>query len=353
MGEREALLRWFDAHKRELPWRGTRDPYAVWVSEVMLQQTRVETVIPYYHRFLERFPTPQALAEASEDEVLSRWSGLGYYRRARLLHAGVREVVERYGGRVPEDPQARRSLPGVGRYTAGAIGSIAFDRPEPIVDGNVARVLARLRGVDTPLGRAATERRLWDEAAWLAEGPRPGDLNQALMELGARVCTPSAPACDECPLAAGCVARRQGRTAELPVPKPKRAPTPVGLAAVVATVGGRGGRPLRVWLVRGRGALFGGLWSPPMCETDEGTDRAAARRALREQGIAARLGSQPHARVEHVLSHRRLDVGVWRATAARASRGAERRAVSLEELPSLGVSALTRKLLRAAGVAVG
>ena len=167
------LLRWYDREARELPWRGTRDPYAVWVSEIMLQQTRVDTVIPYYERFLGRFPTARALAEADEDAVLSHWSGLGYYRRARLLHAGVREVVERYGGEVPEDPDARRALPGIGRYTAGAIGSIAFGRPEAIVDGNVTRVLARLRAIDLPVGTTPMTKRLWLEAEALVPNERP------------------------------------------------------------------------------------------------------------------------------------------------------------------------------------
>nr|MDQ3035848.1 A/G-specific adenine glycosylase [Myxococcota bacterium] len=215
--ERAALLRWYDASARDLPWRRTRDPYAIWVSEIMLQQTRVPTALRYYDRFLARFPDAHALAAASEDDVLSMWSGLGYYRRARLLHRGVREVVARYDGRVPEDAEARRALPGIGRYTAGAIGSIAFDREEALVDGNVARVLARLRGIDTPLGRADTESRLWSEAESLVRGPRPGALNQSLMELGATICTPSSPRCEHCPVAASCVARATDRTGELPI----------------------------------------------------------------------------------------------------------------------------------------
>ncbi|MBC7172514.1 MAG: A/G-specific adenine glycosylase, partial [Polyangiaceae bacterium] len=209
---RSALLEWFDRAQRDLPWRRTLDPYAIWVSEVMLQQTRVETVIPYYERFLTRFPTPAALAEAEEDAVLAAWSGLGYYRRARMLHAGAREVVATYGGAVPEAREARLALPGVGRYTAGAIGSIAFGKPEPIVDGNVARVLSRVRFIETPPGRADTERRLWDEAERLVYGERPGALNQALMELGATVCTPSSPRCTECPIARACAARSKGAT---------------------------------------------------------------------------------------------------------------------------------------------
>src|SRR5262245_37199774 len=167
---RKSLVRWYQKSARNLPWRNSRDPYAVWVSEVMLQQTRVETVIPYYTRFLTRFPTPLALAHATVDEVLAYWSGLGYYRRARLLHAGVQEVVATYGGKVPEDPEARRSLPGIGRYTAGAIGSIAFDRAEPIVDGNVARVLSRLFLIETPLGSTEAEHTLWARAGELVQG---------------------------------------------------------------------------------------------------------------------------------------------------------------------------------------
>jgi len=336
--ERAALLAWYDAHKRTLPWRATRDPYAIWVSEIMLQQTRVETVVPYYERFMRRFPSLTALARASEDEVLRHWSGLGYYRRARMLHAGVREVVERYGGEVPRDASSRRGLPGVGRYTAGAIGSIAFGAREAVVDGNVARVLARARAIDTPLGRAATERALWAEAEALVEGPRPGDLNQALMELGARVCTPRRPACGECPLAPTCEARARGLAEALPTPKPKRAKARIRLCAVVATCRGA------VALTRSRGSLFGGLFGLP---TTEGEERAGARRALEEAQITARLAPAPSGRLEHVLSHRILAVEVWRATHARAPAG---RLLPLDRLGTVGTSALTRRCLDLAGL---
>ncbi|MBX3269937.1 MAG: A/G-specific adenine glycosylase [Sandaracinaceae bacterium] len=335
---RDALLGWYDAHRRALPWRATRDPYAVWVSEIMLQQTRVETVVPYYERFLARFPDPHALARASEDEVLGLWSGLGYYRRARLLHAGAREVVARYGGEVPEDPAARRALPGVGRYTAGAIGSIAFDRREPVVDGNVARVLSRVHGIDTPLGRADTERALWAHAQALVDAERPGDLNQALMELGARVCTPRGPRCAECPIARECVARRDGRTAELPVAKAKKPPREVACVAVVATRGDA------VALVKREGELFGGLWELPSAE---GRGRAAARGALRTAGIGGRLGAAPVGVLEHVLTHRRLCVEVWRASAASVA-GAGGRLVERAALHEVGTSTLTRRCLAVA-----
>lgn len=336
---RQKLLGWYDEAARDLPWRHTRDPYAIWVSEVMLQQTRVETVLPYYLRFLERFPTPNALAEADEDTVLSHWSGLGYYRRARLLQAGVREVVARYGGEVPEDADARRALPGVGRYTAGAIGSIAFDKEEPIVDGNVTRVLARLFRIDTPVGTSATNHRLWQEAARLVPGARPGALNQALMELGATVCTPKQPRCGSCPVAGQCEAFAHGEAEALPIARARKAPKEVELSAVVATRGR--GADRKVWLIKGNQALFGGLWSVPMVE-------GRPRTALREAGLRAQLRSEPVGQLEHVLTHRRLRIDVYRATGARAEDTEGRRAFTLDDLGSVGVSTLTTKLLAAA-----
>ncbi len=301
----------------------------------MLQQTRVETVIPYFERFMSRFPTPRALADADEDAVLQAWSGLGYYRRARWLHRGVREVVERYGGEVPEALEDRRALPGVGRYTAGAIGSIAFGRCEPLVDGNVSRVLARLRGIDSPLGRAKTDRALWAHAEALVQGPRPGDLNQALMELGAQVCTPRKPACGACPCRAACTALAQDRVDELPVPRPRKAPARVRRAIVVASCKGS------VVLLRRAGELYGGLWELPQA-ADHG--RAMARAALREAGISARLGAKPAGRLEHTLTHRALSVEVWKATAARAAHG---RWVPLDGLDELATSKLTRRCVEA------
>jgi A/G-specific adenine glycosylase len=342
---RHKLLRWYDQAARDLPWRRTCDPYAVWVSETMLQQTRVETVIPYYERFLRRFPTLEALAEAEEDEVLSHWSGLGYYRRARLLHAGAREVVARYGGKVPEQVQDRRALPGVGRYTAGAIGSIAFDKPEPVVDGNVTRVLARLYGIDTPMGTARTTKRLWDEAARLVSGQRPGAFNQALMELGATVCSPRRPRCEVCPLATDCYAYTNGHVEALPVVRARKAPSVVNLVAVVATCGR--GSDRAVWLVRSQERLFGGLWGLPTVQRD-GAQVGDALAALHAAGISARVRPRPSARIEHVLTHRRLQVDVFRATGADARASDTRRRFTATALEEVGVSALTRKLLAAA-----
>jgi A/G-specific adenine glycosylase len=336
---RQKLLGWYDKTGRDLPWRHTRDPYAVWVSEVMLQQTRVETVIPYYQRFLNSFPTARALAAADEDTVLSHWSGLGYYRRARLLHAGVREVVARYDGNVPEAADARRALPGVGRYTAGAIGSIAFDKEEPIVDGNVTRVLARVFRIETPVGAAATTNRLWEEAARLVPGERPGDLNQAVMELGATVCTPKQPRCNACPVAEDCAAFVHREVELLPVKRERKAPTALKRTAVVATRGRGTGRT--VWLVKGDQPLFGGLWGVPMAE-------GSARTILKESGLQARLGSGPVGEVEHVLTHRRMLIKVYRASAARGTESETRRRFGANDLESVGISTLTRKVLTSA-----
>ena len=353
---RARLLAWYDENGRDLPWRETSDPYAIWVSEVMCQQTRVDTAIPYYHRFLERFPTTAALATATEDEVLAAWSGLGYYRRARLLHAGVKEVVARFEGQVPADAEARRSLPGVGRYTAGALGSIAFDQPEPIVDGNVARVLSRVFRVETPLGRAETERALWSRAETLVRGPRPGDFNQGLMELGALVCTPRAPRCEACPWAGDCEAREAGIQHTLPVPRPKKRPVPVSWTAVVATRG-RGARREVFLERRSVGALFAGLWMVPMVETPpaqlalgDGTApslRDDAERCVGHFGLRGRLAAAPSAPVTHVLSHRRYEVRVWHLTAAGTEPASPLEPHAVADLGELPIARLTHKILEA------
>ena len=214
---RRRLLAWFDQHCRDLPWRHARDPYCIWVSEIMLQQTQVATVIPYYHRFLARFPTVTALAAADEQEVLRQWEGLGYYRRARSLHQAARQLVATHAGRLPDDPALWRQLPGIGRYTLGAILSQAFDRRLPILEANSVRVLCRLFGIADDPRQSATQKRLWQLAQTLLPLRRVGDFNQALMELGALVCTPAAPACKSCPVLRRCEAARQGRQEQLPL----------------------------------------------------------------------------------------------------------------------------------------
>jgi A/G-specific adenine glycosylase len=196
---RRALLRWYDQHRRELPWRKTRDPYRIWLSEIMLQQTRVAAVVDHYRIFLKRFPNVQALAAATEDAVLAAWSGLGYYRRARMLYQCARDLVRKHGGRLPQTTQALQTLPGIGRYTAAAIASIAFAEPVAVVDGNVERVLQRLTGI------ALTTRQTWQHAQTLLASARAGDFNQAMMELGATVCVPGQPRCPACPVRKWCV----------------------------------------------------------------------------------------------------------------------------------------------------
>lgn len=251
---RRALLAHYDAVRRDLPWRGEEDPYRIWVSEVMLQQTRVETVIPYYRRWLERFPDVQTLASASEDEVLLAWQGLGYYRRARALHAGARMVRERHGAELPATAAALREIPGVGEYTAAAVASIAWGEVVGAVDGNVRRVLARL--ADRP---RLTPRWLGAAAQELVDPDRPGDWNQAMMELGATVCTPRSPRCGGCPLAAWCAARAAGTQEERPAPSVRKA-VPQEERAVAVVVDGRGGGLV---IRRPTEGLLAGMWSFP------------------------------------------------------------------------------------------
>jgi A/G-specific adenine glycosylase len=213
----ERLLTWYKVHKRDLPWRRTRDPYAIWVAEIMLQQTRVETVLDYYERFLARFPTMDALAEAPLDKVLKAWEGLGYYARARNLHTAARSVVEELDGQLPHSPESLLRLRGIGRYTAAAIASIAFGQDAVALDGNLRRVLCRLFGIDDDPGRPSTQRRLEVLALSMLPPGQAGAFNQALMDLGAMICTPSSPRCLLCPFINLCAAQREGIQNELPI----------------------------------------------------------------------------------------------------------------------------------------
>ncbi|WP_236644729.1 A/G-specific adenine glycosylase [Sorangium cellulosum] len=346
-----ALGAWFDRVARDLPWRRTRDPYAIWLSEVMLQQTRVETVIPYYERFLARYPTVSALASAEIDDVLSLWSGLGYYRRARVLHLAAREITERHDGALPRDVPALLALPGVGAYTAGAIASIAYDQPVPLVDGNVARVLSRIDDIDDDIRSTSGTRKLWSAAERLVRAAtgsvHPGRFNQALMELGATVCAPRNPRCEACPVDGACAARAEGRQAELPVIAPKRDVPAVAMVAAVVRSGGR-----VLFLRRAEGGLFGGLWEPPMVEARALAD---ARALLEQVGVAPDAPLREVGRVRHILTHRRLDVTVARAEVAAPWRCRAKLAAPYEKAAWLdpgameyGVSKLARKVLSAA-----
>jgi A/G-specific adenine glycosylase len=299
-----ALPAWFRRVRRELPWRGREDPYAIWVSEVMLQQTRAATVARYFEPFLERFPDAATLAAASLDDVLKAWEGMGYYGRARNLHRAAGVVVERFGGRLPSDPAELRRLPGVGAYTAGAVASIAFGLDEPVLDGNVTRVLCRVHLIRRPPAEPQIQRRLWRLARKLTPPGQAARMNQALMDLGATVCLPRGPACGQCPIEGVCRARAAGAEERLPARAPRR-PTPHQTVAV--GIVRRGGRIL-IGRRRPEG-LLGGLWELP------GGKRAGreplaetARREIREEtGVDVRLAGQLVV-VRHAYTHFRVTI---------------------------------------------
>jgi A/G-specific adenine glycosylase len=298
------LLAWYGRCGRDLPWRQTRDPYRIWLSEIMLQQTGVTTVIPYYERFLQRFADVNELASAPVDEVIELWAGLGYYSRARNLHAAACQVATA-GGRVPSDLQELMALPGIGRSTAGAILSIAFDKKAPILDGNVRRVLMRLYAVDEPPRAAAVEKVLWLRAEELTSAERPHDYAQAIMDLGAMVCTPRNPDCQVCPLASLCLASRLGLAGELPRRQPRK---PVPLVRQVALLLERAGE----YLVRKRPlqGMLAGLWEFPCRELTDGQQAlAAAAELLAEPALSGQL--RELGRVRHAYSHFRLEVAVF------------------------------------------
>jgi A/G-specific adenine glycosylase len=256
-GLRRKLLAWYRQNQRDLPWRRTSDPYRIWLSEIMLQQTRAQAVIPYYHRFLEKFPTAEALAAASEEAVLAAWSGLGYYSRARNLRAAAQQIAR--SGEFPRRYETILELAGVGDYTAAAVASIAFGLPHAVLDGNVMRVLARLLNDAGEISSTQTKRRLRDEAQRLLDPNAPGAFNQAMMELGATVCLPRAPKCGECPLARYCQAHQEGTAAELPVKLRKREPVEIASAVTVVR---RGGQVL-LWRRGPDEGRMAGFWELP------------------------------------------------------------------------------------------
>lgn len=318
------LLAWYRRHKRDLPWRRSRDPYHIWVSEIMLQQTRVDTVIPYFHRFIDQFPTTEALASAPEEEVLKAWEGLGYYSRARNLQSAVREVQERYGGKVPSTKDDVFSLRGVGPYTAGAILSIAYNLPEPAVDGNVMRVLSRYFLIEEDIMKGSTRVRMEQLAKELIPEGAASDFNQALMELGALVCTPKSPQCLICPVLAGCAGREAGMEEALPVKKKAKPPRPERrVAALIEGAGDHAGRVLvrqrpqegllaRMWELPH--ALADG-WPPDALAASAPEATAAAHRTLAAELGADGVGLGEAAwlmRAEHVFSHIRWEMEVYR-----------------------------------------
>jgi A/G-specific adenine glycosylase len=307
---RRSLLAWYDRHRRDLPWRANRDPYRVWLSEIMLQQTRVAAVIEHYHEFLRRFPTVKKLAAAREASVLAAWSGLGYYRRARMMHAAAKVIVREHGGKFPATEEGLRALPGIGRYTAAAIASIAFDEPTAVVDGNVERVLQRVAGK-----RLAGEE-LWIEANSLLDAKRPGDFNQAMMELGAVVCTPRAPACLTCPVVELCATRGELAPSGKAAPQKKRE---IHYALDC--------KNRAVFLVQRamEASLMPGMWELPE--------------------LTSTNGAGPAFTLAHSITVTNYTVRVWREAAQSRESG---KWIPVERLEKVALTGLARKILRKA-----
>jgi A/G-specific adenine glycosylase len=310
------LLAWYSSHRRDLPWRENRDPYRVWLSEIMLQQTRVAAVIDHYRKFLRRFPTLEKLAAAREASVLAAWSGLGYYRRARMLHAAAKVVVREHGGRFPETAEALQALPGIGRYTSAAIASIAFDEPVAVVDGNVERVLQRV------VGRRLAGDELWAAASHLLDTKRPGDFNQAMMELGAVVCTPRAPACLTCPILELCATRGELAATAKPAPQRKRE---IHYALDYRNTGSQ-----QVFLVQRPldSSLMAGMWELPEVDGRNGDGDVI-----------------PFLTLRHSITVTNYTVHVWRDSASQAVKG---KWVPVARLERFALTGLARKILRRA-----
>jgi A/G-specific adenine glycosylase len=311
---RRRLLAWFDVHARDLPWRRRRDPYAIWISEVMLQQTQVATVIPHFERFLQAFPDVHALAAADEQQVLRQWEGLGYYRRARALHQAARRLAADHAGEVVDEPEYLRRLPGLGRYTVNALVSQAFDRRLPILEANSRRVLCRLLGIRADPTKAPVERLLWDTAAAFLPRRRVGDFNQALMELGALRCTPAQPMCCRCPLARRCRAAVQGLQDK--IPRMPDGPRAEEVREVTVALWRRG----RLLLVqRPDGGRWAGMWELPRRPVPDGqAHEAAAADLLNDLGLKADLGPEL-ATVRHGVMHFRITLVCLEATHRRGT----------------------------------
>lgn len=302
------LLKWYSEHKREMPWRADSTPYKVWVSEIMLQQTQVDTVIPYFNRFITLFPTIEDLADAALQEVLKAWEGLGYYSRARNLHKAARELIEKWGGQLPSSYDDLQTLPGLGRYTAAALASIAFHKPVPVVDGNVLRVFARFWGIAEDIRNPKIRDRIFEQLKPYIQSADPSSFNQAIMELGALVCKPKRPDCRHCPLQADCVALRTDRVATLPF-KSKRPPTPHYEIAVGV-----------IWkgdeLLIGRrrtDQMLGGLWEFPggKRKINETLAETAVREILEETALTVTIGA-PYCVVKHAYTHFKITLTAFK-----------------------------------------
>lgn len=320
------LLEWYDTHARELPWRGIHNAYYTWVSETMLQQTRVETVLAYYERFIRRFPTVEALAAAPEDEVMKLWEGLGYYRRARNLHKGAQQVAA-MGGQLPRNVTALKKISGIGDYTAGAIASIAFDQPVPAVDGNVIRVVSRVMGIRENVGIPSVKRRIAQEAAALVDANRSGDFNQAMMDLGATVCVPGTPACEKCPVSALCNAYREGDPEDIPDLPRKNPPRVINYDLCLIF------SPEGVLMRQRTETMLQGLWIFPMLEEHHTVKQLPAlvkRRLLPVENIL------PAGEAKHVFTHQIWQMKLY-TMKTNAPAPAGWRFVPIAELDSLAI----------------
>ncbi|MGB2982701.1 MAG: A/G-specific adenine glycosylase [Candidatus Bipolaricaulia bacterium] len=310
---REKLLAWYAVEARELPWRNTRDPYAIFVSEIMLQQTRVETVLAYYGRFLERFPTVESLASASVDDVLKAWEGLGYYRRAQNLHRAARILVKEHEGQLPTTTAGLRSLPGIGPYTAGAIASIAFGLDEPVLDGNVVRVLARLYRIGGDPAQAAAKKRLRRTAELLLPRSEASRFNQALMDLGTRICLPRTPRCRECPLEAECDAHHAGEEGVYPQRRARKAVPHIDVVAGIIWNCVPFAPDARLLIAkREEDDMLGGLWEFPGGRVEEGESHEEALiRELREEMAIDVDVIEPFMQLDHAYTHFRMTLHAY------------------------------------------
>jgi A/G-specific adenine glycosylase len=338
------LLKWYSKNARVLPWRGHPDPYAVWVSEIMLQQTRVDAVIPYFERWMKRFPSIQTLAAADEQDVLNHWEGLGYYSRARNLHKAAQVVVAEFKGRLPASVEELRKLPGIGRYTAGAIASMAFGLNEPVLDGNLRRVYARLFNVDIPADGTEGEELLWKIATENLPKGKAGDFNQAMMDLGATICLPKNPRCLLCPLLGECEAQKLGVQDDRPVLKPKaEVPSVVHAAAVIVQRG-------RVLLAkRPSEGLLGGMWEFPNGEVSGEPVKGLEKAVRAGYGLKVRAG-EAVTTVQHAYSHFRITVHAYRAQLVETSKKDNLKWVKLSELDDLPMGKIDRQIARKLGI---
>lgn len=355
---RKNLLAWFAQFQRDLPWRRTRDPYRIWLSEIMLQQTRVAAAIPYYDRFLERFPTVESLARAPQDEVLRLWSGLGYYSRARNLQEAAQQIVAKHQGAFPSEPAEALALPGIGAYTAAAILSIAYQKKQAVLDGNVARVISRLAAIRGDLRANGTWQKLQDASDQLLEVRSPGDWNQAMMELGATLCTPRSPQCLLCPVSEFCEARKQGLTDVIPEKRSKRGTVEITLASLV--------------LLDARGKTL--LLAPPKSaqkssapddvpalvsrmvhfptiavrQSHAAQDLKKFAEAFLFRGRSLPAELRPLKKVRHAVTYRSITIFPFRAEIKKLPQVAGAKAFPLQDLSGVAISNLTRKVARAA-----